>query len=141
MLWLGALLAGLAACARAPQSGPVEIAWDRDVCEYCRMVISDRAHAAQIRGGPGNKVYRFDDLGCALNWLQARGWDQQGVEIWVADSRHPRQVHWLDARAAHYLPGQTTPMDYGLGAVSGAPLGSLDFTAARRAMLERNRSR
>ncbi len=141
MLWLGVLLNGLAACSRGPGTGPVEIAWDRDVCEHCRMVISDRAHAAEIRGGPGNRVYRFDDLGCALSWLRERGWDAQAVEIWVADSRHPHDIRWLDARTAHYLPGQTTPMDYGLGAVPGAPPGGLDFAGARRAILERDRSR
>ena len=76
----------LTGCGQGPASGPAEIAWDRDTCSYCGMVISDRAHAAEIRGGPRHKLYKFDDLGCALNWLQTRAWSCSGhrpMRFWI----------------------------------------------------------
>lgn len=126
----------LAACGE-PASGPEAVKWDRDACDRCRMVLSDRLHAAQIRGGPADekaKTHRFDDLGCALIWLEAQSWrEEPTVAIWVADHRDGR---WIDARRAWYVVGQTTPMAYGLGAQDTAAPGALDFAAARRHVFE-----
>ena len=128
-------------CSPNPQSGPSEIAWDRDICAYCRMIISDRAYAAQVRGGTGNKVYKFDDLGCAVNWLHERGWSSDEVEIWVGNHHHPHESRWLDARTAHYVSGQTTPMDYGFGAIDIAGNDNVDFSTVRHNMLKRSKPR
>lgn len=131
-LLLAALLL-LAACSGDPGTGPVEVRWDRDVCARCNMVLSDRRHAAQVRHTPTDggrsQLYRFDDIGCAVLWLAQQPWrDQPGVEIWVTDHRDGR---WLDARQAHYVTGQLTPMQYGLGAQTQAGPDTLDFGAAR----------
>ena len=99
------------------ETGPVEVKWDRDACERCRMVLSDRMHSAQIRGGPKDrkaKVYKFDDIGGAILWLQDKSWkDNMSTEIWVNDHRNG---HWLDARKVWFIKGQITPMEFGLGA-------------------------
>ncbi|MCW8853146.1 MAG: protein NosL, partial [Gammaproteobacteria bacterium] len=77
----------LAGCSET-STGPVEVKWDRDVCERCRMMLSDRYHAAQIRGGEKSKVYKFDDIGGAILWLQNKDWkDNETTEIWVNDHR------------------------------------------------------
>ena len=135
------LVAMFIGCSRETERGPIEIAWDRDSCEYCRMVISDRAYATQIRDGLNNKIHVFDDLGCALNWLHEQGWGDKGAEIWVADHRHPHEAKWLEARTAQFVPNQHTPMDYGFGAVSEIVPGSIDFLTAQREILNRNVSR
>jgi len=99
------------------QTGPVEVKWDRDACERCRMVLSDRKHSAQIRGGlkeQKSKVYKFDDIGGAILWLEDKSWkDDAKTEIWVNDHRDGR---WLAARDAWFIKGQITPMEFGLGA-------------------------
>lgn len=130
----------LAACSGDPGTGPVEVKWDRDTCERCRMVLSDRLHAAQVRGGPAGektRVYKFDDIGGAILWLQERAWrDDPRTEIWVNDRRDGR---WLDAYQAVYLPGQITPMDFGFGAQDTAVDGAVDFESMRASVLARGR--
>jgi nitrous oxide reductase accessory protein NosL len=123
----------LAACSGDPGTGPAEVKWDRDVCTRCNMVLSDRQHAAQVRRTPADgkrsRVYRFDDIGCAVLWLEQQPWrDQPGVEIWVTDHRDGR---WLDAHQAHYVTGHLTPMQYGLGAQAEPTPDMLSFGAAR----------
>jgi hypothetical protein len=127
------LLLLLAACSQDPGSGPVEVKWDRDACEHCRMVLSDRYYAAEIRGGPRKEVFKFDDLGCALEWLEKQTWpDREQAEIWVTDYQTGA---WLNARQAYYHPGRITPMDYGLGASAQPAPGSLSFSEARARIL------
>ena len=55
MLRLAALLVllTLVGCSGEPETGPAKVTWDRDACERCRMVLSDRHHAAQVRVPPG----------------------------------------------------------------------------------------
>jgi nitrous oxide reductase accessory protein NosL len=127
-----AAAAWLTACAPAPQSGPAEIKWDRDVCAHCGMAISDRHFAAAVRGGPRNEAFKFDDIGCALQWLAKQPWGREGqVKIWVA--RH-RDGEWLDARAARYLGGKTSPMGFNYAAVD-ATEGGVDFEELKRLVL------
>ncbi|MCW8957220.1 MAG: nitrous oxide reductase accessory protein NosL [Gammaproteobacteria bacterium] len=114
-----------------PDTGPVEIKWDRDACERCRMVLSDRLHSAQVRGGPQggkSKVYKFDDFGGAVLWLQDKPWkDDAKTEIWVNDHR---DGHWIDGRKAWYITGQITPMEFGLGAQDTAVDNALNYQQA-----------
>jgi hypothetical protein len=96
------------------------------------MVLSDRHHSAQVRIGQPNgrsRVYAFDDLGCALIWLDSQpGGADPAAEIWVNDWRTGA---WIDARSASYVPNQVTPMEYGLGAQPDAAPGTLTFAQAR----------
>jgi len=128
-------LVGLTACERDPGNGPAKVHWDRDVCERCKMAVSDRKYAAQVRGGPQRRAHMFDDIGCAVFWLKDQAWAQApDTEIWVTDYR---TGEWLDARKAFYVPGKTTPMYYGFGAVREAVPGSLDFAGMQAQVLAR----
>ncbi len=128
-------LAMLAGCGDEPATGPVAPKWDRVACERCRMVLSDRRHAAQVRIKEPNgksQVFFFDDIGCAVIWLnnKPRRDDPQveKAEIWVNDWRNGE---WIDARAASYLSGRETPMQYSLGAQSEPVEAALDYAAAK----------
>lgn len=134
--WLGA--AWLVACGD-PKTGPVGVHWDRDACELCRMALSDRRFAVQIRLEPRGRVAKFDDIGCALVWLDARGTGgSEPAEIWVADHRDGR---WLDARSAGFVGVERTPMDYGFGAVAERSESTLDLAQVRARSLEMARER
>jgi hypothetical protein len=121
----------LAACSGDPGTGPVEVTWDRDPCTRCGMVLSDRGHAAQVRilGAAGrDAVELFDDLGCAVVWLDDQELADDAIELWVADHR---AGGWLNAFSAHYVLGNPTPMQYGVSAQASAGAGTIDFEAAR----------
>jgi hypothetical protein len=131
LLLLASLPGLLAGCGGDPGTGPVEVTWDREPCARCGMVLSDRAHAAQVRlkGATGPKAVRFfDDIGCAVIWLDSEGLADDAVEIWVADHRG---VGWLDAFTAHFVLGNPTPMQYGVSARVGPGPETIDFEAAR----------
>ena len=121
----------IAACTGEPETGPVKVRWDREICPRCAMVVSDHNYTAQVRGGPVDKkkkVYTFDDIGCAVIWLDNQPWkEDQGTEIWVTDHRNGE---WIDARTARYVTGKITPMAYGLGAQNEPAENSLSFTEA-----------
>ena len=121
----------LAACSQEQETGPGEVRWDRETCVRCNMSLGDRKFSAQIRGAPAgekSKLYKFDDIGCAVIWLEKHPWkDDARTEIWVTDYRNGE---WIDARKASYVKGKISPMNYGLGAQAEATEGALDFTQA-----------
>ncbi len=51
-------------------SSPKKVHWDRDMCQRCRMVLSDRKFAVEIIEPKSGRVYYFDDIGCAVLWLE-----------------------------------------------------------------------
>ncbi len=131
------LLLLLGACSGDPGTGPKDVKWDRDACERCRMVLSDRHYSAQVRVFPEGKrakVFFFDDIGCATLWLEDKPWNEDPrTEIWVTDHR---SGDWIEARTATYVKEKITPMEYGLGAQPESPPGGLDFEQARRHVVE-----
>lgn len=127
----------LAGCSQQADTGPAEVRWDKESCDRCAMSVSDRHYSAQVRGGPAEKktkVYKFDDIGCAVIWLDKQAWkDDARTEIWVTDYRNGK---WIDARLASFVTGKVTPMGYGLGAQSEPAEGGLDFAAASKHIYE-----
>lgn len=127
------LLLLLTACGE-PETGPVEVTWDRDNCERCVMALSDRHHATQIRGGKRNRAHHFDDIGCALLWLDEQPWkDDPATEIWVNDHQ---DGSWLDARTAHYVKVTHTPMNYGFSAQPKSTDSAVDFNTMKQAVIK-----
>lgn len=125
----------IAACSEQ-KTGPVEVKWDRDAGQRCMMVLSDRFHAAQIRHnfGDDSELFKFDDIGCAILWLEDKDWkDNDRTEFWVNDHRNGQ---WIDAYSAWYVDGHSTPMEYGLGAQIENTEGAFDFIQARVRIVE-----
>lgn len=129
--WLSLSLLLMTACTQEPATGPGEVRWDRETCTRCNMAVGDRSFAAQIRGaaaGDKTRLYKFDDIGCAVIWLHQQPWqDDSRTEIWVKDHRNGE---WIDARNAFYITGKISPMNYGLGAQAEATDTALDYTRA-----------
>ncbi len=112
------LVFSLAACFDEQETGAKEVRWDRDTCDRCRMVLSDPYFAAQIRyipkGKSKSKVAEFDDIGCAMIWLEDKKFkDASSTEIWVSSHKNRG---WINAKKATFVHKKTSPMEYGLGA-------------------------
>jgi hypothetical protein len=105
------------------------------------MVLSDRRFAAQVRGGPKDANFNFDDIGCAMIWLKAQDWGgAAATRIWVADvSNRGDTTKWLDARRVQYVTAKDSPMGYNFGATALAQPGSLDFFTMREHVLAKGR--
>lgn len=123
----------LSACEEEKTTGAVKVRWDREICARCAMAVSDRNYSAQVRGGRKDKkakVYKFDDVGCAVIWLDKQKWkDDARTEIWVNEYNSGK---WIDARKAWYVKMNNTPMDYGLGAQKEKVDGAINFEQAKK---------
>ncbi len=100
------------ACARQePTSGPPEIAYGRDICVQCGMIISEPRFATAYRL-PDGTVEKFDDLGGLLVHGHQTG-ELDRATVWVHDAD---TEEWVDADAAFYVATATgqTPMGYGI---------------------------
>jgi nitrous oxide reductase accessory protein NosL len=101
-------------CEKKVTTGIQEVHWDRDMCELCKMVVSERHYAVQVIDPTNGKSYMFDDLGCMVLWFKEENisWENK-AKIYVNDSI---SGEFIDARKAFYDTNSRTPMDYGFGA-------------------------
>jgi len=90
--------------------------WDRDMCERCKMAISDRKFGFEIIDPNTGKAYKFDDIGCGILWLDEEKipWQDKAI-MWVTDAK---TGEWIDAKKAYYTDDSITPMAYGFAAYS-----------------------
>jgi copper chaperone NosL len=116
---LASLLAlAAAACAGGGAPKPPEIAYGRDVCEMCGMLISEARFAAAVLLEDG-RALKFDDAGEMFAYhhehpdLKARAW-------FVHDYR---TEEWTRGEQAFYVISQAvrSPMGTGVAAFSERP--------------------
>eukprot|EP01029_Cantina_marsupialis_P004310 TRINITY_DN143502_c1_g1_i1.p1 TRINITY_DN143502_c1_g1~~TRINITY_DN143502_c1_g1_i1.p1 ORF type:complete len:150 (+),score=29.51 TRINITY_DN143502_c1_g1_i1:64-513(+) len=119
-----------------------EMHWDRDMCDRCKMVISERKHGVQVINKKNNSVYKFDDIGCAISWFNEEKIDwKDDAKIWITDVDTGK---WIDAKTAFYDTMTRTPMSYGFAAHETKEsirqeLEKIDFIEMSKRVLERNR--
>ncbi len=101
-------------CEKKKIGGVEKIHWDRDMCERCKMAISERKFAFQIVNPKSGKTYKFDDIGCAILWMDEEKipWKNKAI-LWITDAKTGK---WINARKALYTDDSITPMAYGLAA-------------------------
>jgi len=109
----------LGAIAACTTTEPRPIAYGRDECAYCRMVVSDSRFAAALVTATGRTLV-FDSIECLASYC-AQGRDDRGRDAvqspWVSDYEHPG--HLLAARRARFVRvgGPGSPMGQGLVAL------------------------
>ena len=85
-----------------------------DMCQSCKMAISQKKYAAEIVDKDGT-VFKFDDLGCMLRFVGQRA-RKDKVEAWfVMDYR---TQHWLQAENATYVRSESIPSPMGSGLIA-----------------------
>jgi len=117
LLWALLLAVGLGGCSKKSYDNEAaKMHWDRDMCERCKMAVSERKFAVQAIDPKTHKVYKFDDIGCAVLWFDEERipWKDQ-AKIWITDAK---TGEWIDARTAKYTDDSITPMAYGFAAFS-----------------------
>jgi copper chaperone NosL len=113
-----ALVPSLAVLAGCGDSGPRSIAYGRDECAWCRMMVSDARYGAVQRNAQGRQQV-FDSIEClaeATLSLDAGAQASAGERSWVTDSQHPGTL--VPATVARYLrsEGPGSPMGKGFRA-------------------------
>ncbi|MEA1954390.1 MAG: hypothetical protein U9O24_08375 [Campylobacterota bacterium] len=108
------LLLVFTGCEKKSPTEVRKVHWDRDMCERCKMVVSDRQHAVQVINTQNSKSYMYDDIGCVVLWFKEEqiAWANR-AKIWITDTKTGK---WIDARTAHYDTHNITPMAYGFSA-------------------------
>ncbi|MGE5490563.1 MAG: protein NosL [Actinomycetota bacterium] len=129
--------AALSACVRDRTSGPVDIDWGQERDARCNMMVDNPRFAAEVRD-PGGKLWKFDDIGCAVIWLEQHGLAgaTPGLEVWVKDFE---TGEWLDARQVRYVHGVKSPMRYQYGATGKVSGDGVAYDEMRRAVLASGR--
>lgn len=115
--------------SRTPPEGPVPVAWDRQPCAHCGMLLGEPAFAVQLHTTDGDVLF-FDDPGCAFSHLA-----EHPTALHAAWFHDLRQHRWLPESAAAFVPVATSPMGWGLGAVQAGTAGALSVDAARALVL------
>ncbi len=101
-------------CNSKPKGSVEKMHWDRDMCERCKMAISERKYAVEAIDMKRNKTYKFDDIGCAVLWLKENKIPlDNNIKLWITDAKTGK---WIDAKNAIYTDDSITPMAYGFAA-------------------------
>jgi len=104
----------LTACEKENDKGFAKIHWDRDTCERCHMVMSEKSYAVQIENPITRQKHKFDDIGCAVLWFAEYQQDWfETANIWV---KNEKTQEWINAKTAFWTKNNITPMNYGLAA-------------------------
>lgn len=115
-LFIFLLIGIFTGCEKKEIGEVVKVHWDRDMCERCKMAISERKFAFEIINPKNGKAYKFDDIGCGVLWLEEDKipWANEAI-MWITDAK---TGEWIDARKAYYTDDMITPMAYGFAAYS-----------------------
>lgn len=112
-LWAWCVIVGVAVFANCQKRAvePVAIA-PEDMCSYCKMVISGKQYAAELIDNEG-QPFKFDDIGCLLNFVKKRSVSISASSFFVMDFN---QRQWIKADNAYYVRSSelTTPMNGGI---------------------------
>ena len=112
-VWAWSLIVGVAVFANCQKRTvePVAIAAE-DMCSFCKMAISEKQYAAELIDSDG-QVFKFDDIGCVVNFIKQRSISVSGASLFVMDFD---QRQWIKAENAYYVksPDVTTPMNGGI---------------------------
>lgn len=102
------------ACDSTIDTSAKEVKYDREVCERCKMILSERNYAVQLINPSNGKRYYYDDIGCAILWFDEEHieWEKDAI-IYVADVQ---TGEWINAYEAFWTYGAVTPMDFGFSA-------------------------
>jgi len=125
-------------CNSKPKGSVGKMHWDRDMCERCKMAISERKYAVEAIDIKNNKTYRFDDIGCTVLWMSENKIPiDSNIKLWITDAKTGK---WIDAKSAIYTDDSITPMAYGFASYTKETLPknhhTIDFKSVEKRVFE-----
>jgi len=133
---LALLALAFCGCQREPADGPPKIAYGRDECVHCGMIVSEERHAAALRAVIDGQVrdIAFDDIGDMLAWEREQ---TPAVEVKRRFVHDFETRQWLDAASAYYVISETihTPMGSGIIAFATEPAARAKLDAVKGNLL------
>jgi copper chaperone NosL len=105
------VIAGILLGSCQKRIGAVALA-PEDMCAYCKMAISEKRYAAELIDDEG-QAFKFDDIGCMVNFIKSRKNTTRIVAHFVMDFD---ERQWTKAEDAYYVRSSelTTPMNGGI---------------------------
>lgn len=102
--------------ACSPQQEPID--YGNDICDFCKMNITDNKYAAEIVTSKG-KVYKFDSIECLFQFknLEIKNTDEIHSEL-VNDFSNPGEL--IDLRKAFFLKSDVFRSPMGMNVLSVA---------------------
>ena len=102
-------------CGERDETGPPTLHLGSDVCDFCKMIISDQNFAAAcvVRTSDGRtRTAAFDDIGCLLAY-------QRALDGGTIEQRYVTDYddgEWMNATQAYYIqsPEVRSPMASGI---------------------------
>ena len=90
---------------------PQPINFGSDLCEHCRMMVTDAQFGSQILNKQ-SKSFKFDSVECMIAY-DLKNTDPENVHSrWVPDFSNPDK--WVDAEKAYYLHSERLRSPMGL---------------------------
>lgn len=93
----------------ACNSGPREINFGQDKCDYCTMSVVDKPYATEVVTDKG-KVYTFDSVECMINYLDENQ-DKAFSDILTCTMDNPGILQ--DAKTSYFLVSENMPSPMG----------------------------
>ena len=105
------LLLLMLSCSDRHEDGPSAIYYGEDICERCKMIISEKEFASQYILSDG-KTVKFDDVGCMIHYLHEEK-PELIKSVYVTDYD---SGEWLNAEKGYFIWTEDvrTPMGYGI---------------------------
>lgn len=110
MKYLLLLTLGLTLSLSACSQNPKPIHYGTDLCDFCKMTIVDKQHAAEIVTLKG-KALKFDAAECMVNYINRQDPATRYAHILVNDFNDPGVL--LDAQTATFLVSDAIPSPMG----------------------------
>jgi len=117
----------LVACAQqAGEPQPPNIAYGRDICDACGMIISEARFAAATVLTDG-KALKFDDVGEMFTYHAAKS--ELQVRAWFVHDYHSQ--NWINGQSAFYVVAKDIKSPMGTGVVAFADKSAAESFASR----------
>lgn len=114
MKYITILFAALLLASCSPKPEPID--YGNDVCDFCKMNITDNKYAAELVTSKG-KVYKFDSIECLFQFkdLEFKSDDEIHSEL-VNDFSNPGEL--IDLKKAFFLKSEVFRSPMGMNVLS-----------------------